>query len=72
MQINVQKTGTPIDSLIAEILNDASFARPDHIRSETPFPEISSSWPSHPSLQTESGARYLNPVSSNPISNVHD
>jgi hypothetical protein len=62
-QINVQKTGTPIDSLIAEILNDSSFARPDHIRQETPFPEISSSWPSHPPLQTESGARYLNPVS---------
>ena len=62
-QINVQKTGTPIDSLIAEILNNSSFARPDHVRQETPFPEISSSWPSHPTLQTESGARYLNPVS---------
>lgn len=62
-QINVQKTGTPIDSLIAEILNDSSFARPDPARQETPFPEISSSWPSHPALQTESGARYLNPVS---------
>src|SRR5689334_17960515 len=58
-QINVQKTGTPIDHLIAEMLNDPSFARPDHIRPElarpelrpdlirpdTPLPEISSSWP---------------------------
>jgi hypothetical protein len=48
-QISVQKTGTPIDPLIAEIINDPSFARPDHAHPhhshpETPFPAISSSW----------------------------
>jgi type II secretory pathway pseudopilin PulG len=45
-QISVQKTGTPIDPLIAEIINDSSFARPDHIYPETSFPEGSSSWSS--------------------------
>ncbi len=51
--INVQKTGTPIDPLIAEMLNNPSFARPDHIRpdptgQQTPLPDISSSWPGLP------------------------
>jgi hypothetical protein len=44
-QIKIQKTGTPIDPLIAEIINDPSFARSNRAHPEAPFPAISSSWP---------------------------